>query len=235
MTQSLVFYSNDDAESSVSLTRRVAQVIGANTPRMGYVASSPDPGRVFFERKRAHYENLGVDLCAYLDSDTCDLDAALSSLMDCDAIHLSGGNTFSFLGWLRERGALPALQEYGRTGGPLVGVSAGAILLTSSVSCAELCGDVQPPGFLDMKAMGLVDFEFWPHYTFGAENGHGIGAFLRYAPLVYACPDGAGLVAGGGKVEMFGDVRVFRYGVVAPNPAMRSDRDPTAAGEGPKC
>ncbi len=226
MTQSLVFNSNDEVESNAALTRRVIQVIGTGKPRMGYVASSPDPGRVFFERKRAYYENLGIDLCAYLDSDTHDLKAALSALAGCDAIHLSGGNTFSFLSWLRARGVLPALRDYGRTGGPLVGVSAGAILLTSSVSSAKLCGDAPPSGPLDLRAMELVDFQFWPHYTPGAENDHGAGPFLCSAPLVYACPDGAGLIARDGNVEAFGDVRIFQYGVVTPNQAMQTDRPP---------
>ena len=224
MKQPLVFHSDDEVESNTSLTRRMIQVIGAGMPRMGYVASCPDPDRVFFERKRAYYEKLGIDLCAYLDSDTRDLEAALSSLMGCDAIHLSGGNTYSFLSWLRARGVLPALQDYGRDGGPLVGVSAGAILLTSSVSSAELCGDARPSEPLDLRAMELVDFQFWPHYSPGAENGDGAGAFLCAAPLVYACPDGAGIIARDGNIETFGAVRIFQHGVVTPNQAMQPDR-----------
>ncbi len=219
MKQSLVFYSDDEVESNNSLTRRAIQMIGTNKPRMGYVASGPDPDRIFFERKRAYYENLGIDLCAYLDPDTHDLKAALSSLLGCDAIHLSGGNTYSFLSWLRARAVLPALQDYGRQGGPLIGVSAGAILLTPCVSSAKLCGDAPPSGPMDLSAMELVDFQFWPHYSPGAENSPGAEAFLCSAPLVYACPDGAGLIARDGKVETFGDVRIFQHGAVMPNTA----------------
>ena len=48
--------------------------------------------------------------------------------MGCDAIHLTGGNTFQFSYWLRERGLDAELKRYAKAGGVLIGVSAGAIL-----------------------------------------------------------------------------------------------------------
>ncbi|MDP6421408.1 MAG: Type 1 glutamine amidotransferase-like domain-containing protein [SAR202 cluster bacterium] len=212
MQQSLALYSDDEVRGSSSMDARVRELIGARGPRMGYIASSPDPDRVYFERKRAHYGDLGIDLCVYFDSNAPNPRAALSSLTGCDAIHMTGGNTYTFLHWLRTRGALPVLRQYAREGGMLVGVSAGAILMTPSVSSAELCGDVPFPEPLDDTGMDLVGFQFWPHYVPGAERNSGAAALLKSAPLVYACPDGAGLIVQSGKIERFGDVRILRHG-----------------------
>lgn len=88
----------------------------------------------------------------------------LPALLSCDAVHLSGGNTFYFLRWLRRRAMLPVLRDYVARGGVLIGVSAGAILMTPDVSTSALCGDTFVEEFSDPAALGLVDFQFLPHF-----------------------------------------------------------------------
>ncbi len=112
--------------------------------------------RQSFERKRAYCESVGVDICVYLGQDTPSLGGAPSSLTNCDEVHLSGGNTFAFLRWVQARGVLPVLQSYAREGGAPIGVGAGAILMTPSISIACLRGDTPPSVPPDTEGMDLV-------------------------------------------------------------------------------
>jgi hypothetical protein len=68
------------------------------------------------------------------------------------------------------------------------------------------------PSMRSLEALGLVDFHFWPHYQPGAENQPRESAFLSKAELAFACPDGAGVIVDGPRVELIGKVKAFRYG-----------------------
>ena len=207
----LALYSDQEIEANAVIDERVLQLIAVGRPQIGYVSAAPDPERSDFERKRLYYENLGADLVAYVDSDTNDLDRASRELNRCDAIHLSGGNTFSFLRWLKARRVLSMLQVYAVEGrGVLIGVSAGAILMTPTVSTAALCGDSRDSGPIDDGALGLVRFHFWPHFVPGAELATSAQAVIENLSELYACEDGAGIVVDGSAIELYGAIQIAR-------------------------
>lgn len=87
----------------------------------------------------------------------------IGQLMECDAIHLGGGNTFEFLNLLRKRGMLPRLREYVENGGLLMGTSAGGIMMCNTIEIAGFADD----NFIlldELEALGLVDFDVKPHW-----------------------------------------------------------------------
>src|SRR5262245_58988759 len=127
----LAFYSDQVIAANASMDERTLRLIAVKQPRIGYVSSAPDPSRFYFEQKREYYRRLGVELRMYVDSESEDLEEDLQALCQCDAIHLTGGNTFTFLNWLRARSVLPVLRSYAEEDrGVLIGTSAGAILMT---------------------------------------------------------------------------------------------------------
>ena len=205
----LAFYSDQEIAANAPIDERVLRLIGVRRPQIGYVSSSPDPERSYFERKRAYYERLGADLTVYLDATSSDLDRDLGALGRCDAIHLTGGNTFAFLRWLKARRILQMLRAYATEDrGVVIGTSAGAILMTPTAETALLCGDTRPPGAVDDEALGLVAFHFWPHYVPGAERVASVQSSIRKFPALYACGDGTGIVISGAQVELYGAVSI---------------------------
>jgi dipeptidase E len=215
-TMRLVLYSDQEIAANAAIDERLLRLIGVRRPRIGYVSSAPDPDRCCFDHKRSYYANRGADLAAFLDADTLDLERDLVRLIGCDAIHLAGGNTFSFLRWLTELGVLPVLRTYALDGGVLIGASAGSILMTPAVGTAALCGDEHDPGLVHEDALGLVDFHFWPHYRPGAEFGAQAQSILRQVVPLYGCPDGSGIVIDGPHVEHHGAVRMLSGAVHQP-------------------
>ena len=205
----LVLYSDQMLPDTARIDQRLFELIGKDRPAIGFIPSRGDPTRLYYEDRRAFYAQYGANVPIYFALDQEYDPGRLGALLDCDAIHLSGGNTFYFLHWLKQRQLLSILHEYVTRGGVLVGVSAGAILMTPNIETALWCNDEPIAGDMDWSALGLVDFAFAPH--FGSSNSNARIADLmsyarQYHMTVYGCPDGAGIVVKDGRVECFGEV-----------------------------
>lgn len=212
MSRKLVLYSDQITPETAAIDQRMLDLIGKTNPTIGYIPSSSDPERFFFKQIHAYYAALSVSVDVYLELDAFFSEGTLPTLLRCDAIHLSGGNTFYFLYWLKQRAMLPVLRDYVARGGVLIGVSAGAILMTPDVSSSALCGDELVEELSDRSALGLVDFQFLPHFEPGEASTLEITAHQRQSPVplsLYACPDGGGIVVDGDSVELFGAVQKF--------------------------
>jgi len=202
---SLLLYSDQIPPLTDRLDRRLVELTGVEKPRLGYIPSGPDPGAKYYKERKKYYARYKITLEPPFDLGTGYDPRRLDGLLACDAIHLSGGNTFRFLTLLRERELLEPLRKYTRKGGLLVGVSAGAILLTPNVRAGLLSGDDPAELPADPTALALTPFEFVPHYgRFAALDE--VEAFARRSRRVtYACPDGAGLaVSGDGTIQIIG-------------------------------
>ncbi len=140
MNRKLVLYSDQMSPETDAIDGRLLRLIGKAAPRVGYIPSSSDPERFFFDQIRTYYAALGASVDVYLELDVSFSQETLPALLACDAVHLSGGNTFYFLYWLKRRAMLPVLRDYVVGGGVLIGVSAGAILMTPDISTSALCG-----------------------------------------------------------------------------------------------
>ncbi len=149
------------------------------------------------------------------------VDLALSpkqttELFQSDAIFIGGGNTFYLLHHLKKQRLLGKLREFVKEGGLLMGLSAGSILMTPNVMTAQvpnLDSDVNDVGLKDFRALGLVPFEFSPHYR---SNRGADSELLSHSNLsehpIYACADGAGIVVRDGTIRFVGRVTVFHRG-----------------------
>lgn len=131
----------------------------------------------------------------------------LDQLFACDAIHLSGGNTYYFLYWLQQRGLMERLQHYALHQGVLIGISAGAIIMTSEIASARLCGDAPYVPLTTYQGLGLVDFAFVPHVQDTPEDYARMQEYANHQQRVlYGCHDGDGIVVAGETVRLVGNV-----------------------------
>ncbi len=207
MAPKLVLYSNQGSPQSDSLDARLLQLLPSRCT-VGYVPASPDRDRKFFSGFARHYERLGIALRFFGLEDEF-RPAEVAELLKLDAIHLSGGNAFRFLHWLRARGLFSELQKYIARGGVLIGVSAGAILMTRDIRSAAICGDAPYPALGDNAGLALVDFAVLPHFD---DSDAQRDALVRLSEdlggVAYGVPDGSGIVVDGAHVELVGDVTV---------------------------
>jgi peptidase E len=91
-----------------------------------------------------------------------------SKLLTANILMITGGNTFKLLKNLRDSGLDQAILQFWQKDGVVMsGFSAGAIILTPNIAVAGL-GVVPDPndvGLADLTALGILDFEIWPHYN----------------------------------------------------------------------
>lgn len=198
------------------LTDPIDDVVRSWLPKggtVGYLPSSPDRDRAWFEPRQAYYERLGLKLRFFGVEDEHRPEER-KDLFACDAIHLTGGNTFRFLYWLRERGLMDDLRHYAQKDGMLIGVSAGAILMTPEVGSSLLCGDGPYRGIDGGAGLGLVDFAFVPHFDGSIEMTNALIAFSQtFDGDVYAVPDGGGIGVEGERLVRVGQEVRVRHGL----------------------
>jgi dipeptidase E len=203
----LVLYSDQVPALRNTADKELKNLFKRPRPTVGFIPSSADPERKYYNDRKAFYTQLGMNLAVYFELDIEWQPDRLKSLLGCDAIHLSGGNTYYFLMWLRKRKMMEVLREYVAKGGVLVGVSAGAILMTPDITTSSLCGDELVPGETDFKGLGLVDFAFVPHYGYGSFTLDDVKKYARKKQtVVYAARDTGAIIVNDNKVKCIGDV-----------------------------
>lgn len=203
----LVLYSDQIPPLSNKIDNELKTLFNKTNPRIGFIPSSSDSERKYYNERKAFYYQLGMDLNVYFELDKEWKPNLLDSLLECDAIHLSGGNTYYFLHWLRRRNMMDTLVQYVARGGVLIGVSAGSILMTPDISTSTLCGDTLIAGETDFSGLGLVDFGFAPHFGDKKYDQAVLRKYSReHGTAVYACRDSGGIVVVDDEVKRIGDV-----------------------------
>jgi len=220
----LALVSDANSDNGMAAIDCVLKACGVDMPRVAYIASEPDPERCYYRATQAIYSRLGAELSCYVELESAFDESAVTSMFNFDAIHLSGGDTFRFLKWLQKRNLLTALQTYLGDGGALIGVSAGAMIMTPSIVSAWLCGDNNDVKLQDLSAMSLVPFQFVPHVDSDIKDGGTLidalsdryraveSSFVIREQLEYVClcPDDAGIAVIDDELIEFGRPVFYR-------------------------
>lgn len=213
---SLVMYSDQVIPENAKVDARLLDLMARRGRHIGYVPSGPDPNRRFYHERQAYYAKLDLDMSFFFDTTETLDGAGLAALLNCDAIHLSGGNTRAFLKRLKDNGLLAPLAEWSRNGGLLIGTSAGAILMTPTVALDAMFTGEDPGAVRDGEALELVPFEFFPHLDKSADYLPRLLAYsAETSSRIAACKDGDGIVINGGVVESIGQIVWILNGAIA--------------------
>ena len=80
---------------------------------------------------------------------------------EADVVYVGGGNTFHLMNYAKDSDLGAWLKK---DKGLYVGSSAGSVILSPTIEIAKY-GDKNQIGLKDLSGFGVVDFEFYPHYT----------------------------------------------------------------------
>ena len=216
MTMKKLVLHSDQIQGHKEVDLAFMELLGKKGPRLAYIPSQSDLQRKYFNQKVEWYKQFGITDLLYFDVDKEYNEKKIDELLACDAIFLSGGNTYYFLNSLKKREFLPKLREYVRKGGILIGVSAGSIIMSKTIDITTL-HDENTIGLKDYTALGLVDFEFFPHLD------HNMKQYLedlkKYSIksnlVIYACKDGDGIIVNDYEIKFFGEVLKIKNGEVS--------------------
>ncbi|WLR57505.1 Type 1 glutamine amidotransferase-like domain-containing protein [Mesobacillus subterraneus] len=205
---------SDLRNNASDLKSKVKNLLGPQFIKLAYIPSRTDKEREYFAKARADFLGLGVTDLFYFDVDEEFESSQLEDFRSCDAIFLSGGNTYQFLKNLKERNIDKNIKEMVNEGKPLIGVSAGSIIMSKSIKIAAF-QDENEVELHDLSGLGVVDFEFMPHRN---RENHQFDSLLKYSLLqdeiIYTCHDGEGIVIEGDEIEFYGDIKKVRNGAL---------------------
>lgn len=218
----LVLYSGGATSANRKLHAQLGVLAGGRKRMsMTYVPFCARGSQPFFERFRRRYEPFGFTDFRSFPVDKPFSKAECRAALSSDALYLAGGNTFYFLHHLRKAGLLNAFRRYAASGGVLAGLSAGAHILTPHAGLAgypDFDADPNDIGLRNLSALGLVPFEFFPHYR--GQMAALRTALVRYSRTVkravVAAADGGGVVVDGSRMTFVGRVEIFLAGAHGP-------------------
>lgn len=182
-----------------------------NNPTILYIPSQADTNRYFYSRAVSYYARLGIRVADYFDLEDGYDAGRIDEMLQMGAVHLSGGSTYHFLQNLHNRNFFPVLRKYVARGGILIGVSAGALLMTPHIEASLLYGDPFIEG-LDTRALCFVDWEFFPHLNSMITEDHIIDYSQRSEKRILSCEDGEGIVVTEQGIRYIGNISLFYKG-----------------------
>lgn len=206
----LALYCDQVIPENYKLNQRLLTLFNTPHPSIGYIPSASDPDGLYCQDRKTYYAALGVDVVVSCELDSYFQPENFARMLQCDGIHLSGGNTFHFLYWLKQRGLLEELRRFVARGGVLIGTSAGAILMTPEISSSAFCEDVPLPGeeLADLSALHLLDFAFFPHINvFPQHESQLLEYSLQHSFPIYGCADGDGIIVEGEHIQFLGKIK----------------------------
>lgn len=185
----------------------------STAPTIGYIPSCTDPDRRYYKLTTKYYSSIGINKVRYFDLDLEYDEDKILEVFNCDAIHLSGGNTFYFLNSIKKRKLIDLLKSYVNNHGILIGVSAGSIIMTKSIELAGFGenGDQNKVELQDLNSLGLVDFEFLPHWNGQSGSVEDLRKYsIAKNITVYACKDNEGIIVENDTVKLIGQIEIIR-------------------------
>ncbi|MCL1066689.1 Type 1 glutamine amidotransferase-like domain-containing protein [Shewanella olleyana] len=209
----LVLLSNTTSVASIDAISLLIENLSADILKQPavYIASEPDPQRQYFEPIKQMYQALGFEQVEYMELEQ-GFDANSNRLLkQSGMVHLSGGDTYRFLYWLKQRGIDKTLRCLADEGKPIVGVSAGAMIMTPSIDSAVLCGDQNQVGLADTVGLNLVSFLVVPHVSFPLKNEAKLKMFQQqsqYELLLLSDADAVTVL--GNKQRIFGSPQLLK-------------------------
>lgn len=212
----LVFYSGGDDVQNRELDDAFLRLLNKKNPVVTFIPSSSYLSEEEFKVFVRHYSKFKITRFIHFPVDVPFDRILFQEVMRSDAIHMGGGNTFYFLNSLRKAKLLTQLKTFAENGGILTGLSAGAIMMTENIEMAgypDFDRDENVVNLKNLSSLNLVDFMFFPHFRNSDRYDLVFKRFTKkYKGVLYACPDGSGIVVNGSKTTFIGKCFGFKAG-----------------------
>lgn len=210
----LVLLSGFTEKDNVNLKKRVQELFLDKKYTLSYIPSMTDRKLKHFEKTKEQLSEYGNFEFNYFDiDDFCNIDK-IDRIFKAEVIYLSGGNTYYFLNNLKKRYFITRLRRYVENGGYIIGLCAGAIMMAKDISAAKFV-DEDIVGLSNLSSLGLVDFDFMPHWNRRSQYLNDIKEYSNNTGnTVYTCNDGDGIIVINNKLQFYGDINMIKEGQI---------------------
>lgn len=200
------FLLSDTTNPSLELSKKLDFELSNIGPTIAYISSSPQNNdKPWFHNTWNEYKSICKDVeMKYFDLSDKFNDNDLKSVLKFKVMHLSGGNTYQFLKYIRERNFELIIKEFVANGGLLIGVSAGAILMTPTIAISETANDTNESDLKDLNGLNFVPFEIYPHFKNTQDEIDKITKYSENSDFsIYILDDSSGIFVNEKNTELF--------------------------------
>jgi dipeptidase E len=213
----IFFLSNGIRKGNKRLNADLVSSISGSGSKIGYIPCDGDKDRSYFDEQLNEYITLGAEELFFFDITEEYNEKLLEELMECKAIHLSGGDPIKFRSNLLNRKMNPFLREYYHNGGTLIGMSGGAVQFGRSAGLFCLFQKNLEEALNNrdkLDTLQLAPFEFLPHFNrWTSPFKQSVEEYTKLTgSTVYACKDGDGIIEENGNISFLGEIHQIEGG-----------------------
>ena len=216
MKGKFVIYSGGSRYINKSLDTVLIGLCGQNKS-ISYIPVTHDQDPVYYQEFKKYYQHYGVNKFCYFALDRQYSQKHWDKAFSSSVIYLDGGNTYHFLQNILESGLSKHLKHFIKKGGIIAGQSAGVINLTPNILTAAiptLDADDAILGFKKTKSLGILPFEFSPHFSGDKQSIEELKQYSKKTTNeILACDDGSGVIIVDDKITYVGKVFCFQNGI----------------------
>lgn len=192
--------------------KELSSLVGKENFKIAYVPSRSDFGHEYFQKVVDRYSLYGITEYVYFDIDREYDSSKISAVMNSDVIFLAGGNEGFFLKNIISRNFIQLISKFIKKGGTVVGLCAGATLLTQDIVIAYYYGRRNESLKTLNYGLGFLDFVFYPRF----DNNFDMDSLYKYSiqkkRTLYLCNLECGIIIDKNKVTPIGQITKVEYG-----------------------
>ena len=165
-TMKRVFLCSSFADVAEILSKTASSPLRGNTVAFIPTASIHEAYTQYVEDGKNALRALGLRI-KEVEITQLDKDKIAKTLVDCDCIYISGGNTFFLMQELKKTGTDQLIKEQVERGKLYIGESAGAMIFAPNIEYAKRMDNhlALTPNFNDFTGLGIIDFYPVVHFN----------------------------------------------------------------------
>lgn len=142
----------------------------------------------YYDTMKKIYKNLGCN-CAYLKKKNIINNPQIvkDKIKEADLIYISGGDTIKLVNEVKEYGIDILLREAYENGTVLLGISAGAILLSNGGFSDSLILRGESNEYTFVEGLHFINLEISPHYKSNIKKDSSLKDYIKKTKKVFVC------------------------------------------------
>jgi len=166
---------------TTKIDQEIIKLTGKTNPSLLFIPTASSDSESYFEIVKKHFgRRLGCKTgVLYLIKEKLSEKEIRNKILSSDIVYVGGGNTAKLMKIWRKTGADKILEEAGKRGIILSGVSAGSICWYRYGLSDSRKFNNPDAGLIKISGLGLINILYCPHYDFEPHRKEGLKKIMK--------------------------------------------------------
>ena len=201
------------------IDEEIVKMTKKENPNFLFIGLASSHSDSYYDTMKSIYKDLGCNTVYLKKSNIINNpDIVKNKIYDADIIYIGGGDTVKLMHDVKEYKIDKLLLEAYKKGTVLVGISAGAILLSEKGFSDSLIERKESTKHEFIKGLNFVNISFCPHYHSNQEKTKDLEEYLKkHNEEVYCLENGTALKIVNNKITVIKSLKAKSYKVTYKN------------------